>query len=252
MLTNHATKLNHQESVCARCPRHLSCMAHQFSGDDIVHFADVVKKSSTWQPGQHLFHIGDEFNSIFLLRSGSIKVYTIDADGAERVLGFYLPGDVIGLDALTSGIHDCAAITMETCNVCVLEFEQLQQLSGTIHGLEQPLSTLYAREIAREHAVIRLLSKRNAEQRLAGFLLNLSRRFAELGYSAHDFNLSMSRHEIGNHLGLALETVSRLFTRLCRDEVIQVKRRRVLVKNPQMLEVLAGETAALQDRRYYH
>jgi CRP/FNR family transcriptional regulator len=227
-------------------------MAYPLSGAAMARFADAVKKSGTWQREQHLFHIGDELQSIFLLRSGSVKVYTIDAEGAEHVLGFYLPGDVVGLDAITSGVHDCAAIAIETCNVCVVAIGQLQQLNGTLPGLEQTLSTLYAREIARGHAIIRLLSKRNAEQRLAGFLLHLSQRFAELGYSAQEFNLSMSRHEIGNHLGLALETVSRLFTRLCRDGVVQIKRRRVVVQNPQMLESLAGETAAPQLRRYYH
>jgi CRP/FNR family transcriptional regulator len=227
-------------------------MVYQLPADDMASFADAVKKSITREREQHLFQIGDEFHSLFLIRAGSVKVYTIDADGSEHVLGFYLPGDVVGLDAIASGIHDCAAVTMETSNVCILAFERLQQLNGTLPGLQQPLSALYAREIAREHAVIRLLSKRNAEQRLAGFLLNLSRRFAGLGYSGYEFNLTMSRHEIGNHLGLALETVSRLFTRLSRDGVVQIKRRCVIVQNLQMLETLAGETMQTRVWRYYH
>ena len=226
---------------CRTCSHTHQCLPREFSGDERERFfRTAVRCSRVVKRGEHLFRLGQRFCSLYIVRSGSVKLYSLD-DAEEQVLGFYLTGDLFGFDAIATGYHECAALALETSSICELGFAGLEDLSTSMHLLQKQMSAWYGREIARDFALLRLLGKKSAEQRLAIFLLDLSQRLSARGFSAHEFNLSMSRQDIGSYLGLALETVSRLFARLQEDGVITVDRRHITLLDETRLRELAGD-----------
>jgi CRP/FNR family transcriptional regulator len=188
-----------------------------------------------------VFRENDHFQSLRVITSGSIKTYTPNQDGSEQVLGFHLPGELIGLDAIQNNYHTCSAVALETTALCDIPFDQLESLSSSIPSLQHQIYRLLSREIGQETEMLTLLGKKSAEERLATFLLSFSDRFKKRGFSASDFFLSMSRHEIGNYLGLAVETVSRLFTRFQDEGLLHVERKHVqLLDIPKLYEIVHG------------
>lgn len=184
--------------------------------------------SRTLSQGEHVFYDGDEFKAMYVVRTGSVKAYLIGTAGEEQVVGFYLPGELLGLDALLGmGVHGSLAIALEKGTaVCAIPIAYLEGVVRHSPGGLQRFLRLAGEEIAHCHHTQLMLNRMKAETRLSHFLLDLSRRFSERGYSAREFNLSMSRHDISNHLGLALETVSRLMTRFQQDGLLEVNQRR--------------------------
>ena len=231
---------------CLSCRQAQTCLPQGLSSQEIRKFSAAVKRNRVFQRGDALFRQGDKLDSLYLIRSGTVKIYSLNDDGDEQVLGFYLAGDVVGLDALDEGIHDCTAVVLETSGICELSFNKLEDLALTLSGLQRRLHRLYGREIARDHALLRLLGHKSAEQRLAGFLWHLIERINRQGYSTEELNLSMSRHDIANYLGLAVETVSRLFRRLQEQGILEVDRRHIKLCDQAQLQHLAGCVAAVQ------
>ncbi len=238
-------------SSCVACSGAHLCLCGGLDAKPHRQLTSRVRQTRVVERGRSLFDMGDAFKSLYAVRSGSIKVYTLNSDGEEQVLGFYLPGEVLGLEAISRGHHDCSAIALETSSICELDFAALEQLGGEQPEIQQRLNRIYAREVARDYDLLRLLARKSAEQRLALFLVNLSERFAARGFSADEFNLSMSRYDIGNYLGLALETVSRLLARFQNQQLLQVNRRHVRILRHEALRVLSGTSAAC-NRRSYH
>ena len=228
------------KSNCLNCHQAKTCLPEGLSEQDIRQFSVAIKRNRVFQRGEALFRQGDKLDSLYLIRSGTVKIYSLNDDGDEQILGFYLPGDVVGLDALDEGLHDCTAVVLETSGICELSFSKLEDLALTLSGLQRRLHRLYGHEIARDHALLRLLGQKSAEQRLAGFLWHLVERIKRRGYSAQELNLSMSRHDIANYLGLAVETISRLFARLQEQGVLEVERRHIIFRDHARLQRLAG------------
>jgi CRP/FNR family transcriptional regulator len=156
------------------------------------------------------------------------------------VTGFYLPGEVLGLDAIGRGEHNYTAVALEDSEVCVILFSRLQEFALRVPGLQQQLFRLLSNDITRDHGLMLLLGGMSAEQRLAAFLLSLSRRYRRLGYAADRFNLRMTREDIGSYLGLTLETVSRLLSRFQRDGLIGMQQREIELKDTDRLMKLVG------------
>jgi len=172
----------------------------------------------------------------YIIKSGSAKLYFICENGNEQVVGFYLPGEILGLDALGSGRHQTSALALERTSLCVIPISGLVQAPDYQHCLYKLLSM----ELIRDQAVLSLIAKKDAEAKMAKFLISLSQRFRERGYSATCFNLSMKRSEIGSHLGIAVETVSRILTRFQSLGLLQVERRYIQIYNFEALEGLAA------------
>jgi CRP/FNR family transcriptional regulator len=166
---------------------------------------------------------------LFAVRSGALKSYCITADGEEQVLGFTLPGELTGMDGLGGISYASSSVVLETSSICELPFHKLEGLCNELPGLHRQLMGVMAKEITADQHMLMLLGKRTAEERLASFLLSLSSRYHQRGLSATEFNLPMSRQDIGNYLGLAIETVSRLFAQFQEKEVVRVNRRKVVI-----------------------
>ncbi len=156
------------------------------------------------------------------------------------MLGFHLPGEIIGLDAIDQDAHACSAKVLETSAICEIPFSRLEELTASISSLQHQMFRLLSKEISHDTDMLLLLGKKNAEERLAAFLLSMSRRLQKRGLSATDFYLSMSRHEIGNYLGLAVETVSRLFTRFQDDGLMRVDRKHIELLDVDALDGLVN------------
>lgn len=221
---------------CGVCALHRLCLPLGIDKEDIDRLANIVsRRRPPLRRGEYLFHAGDPFRAVYVIRAGSVKMVNGSREGDERITGFYLPGELIGLDAISAGSHPCAARALETTAVCEIGYAELEALSRTIPGLQRQLLRLMSCEIRHERDMMVLLGSMPADERLAALLLNLSDRFEQRGFSPHEFRLSMSRHDIASYLGLAVETVSRLFSRLQAEGLIRVQRRQVRIDDTQAL-----------------
>ena len=181
---------------------------------------------------------------MYAIRAGTVKSYTITEQGDEQITGFHLAGDLIGFDAINTGNHPSFAQALETAMVCEIPYEVLDDLSGKMPRLRQQIMRLMSSEINGDQQMILLLSKKTAEERLASFLHGLSTRFSERGFSAKEFRLSMTRGDIGNYLGLTVETVSRLLGRFQKNSLIEVDGKYIRILDAVELADLAGAPTA--------
>ncbi len=215
--------------------------------EDVERLDEIVKRTRPLHRGDYLFRESDPFRSLYVVKTGSVKTFAPSSEGGEQVLGFHLPGELIGLDAIDRDRHACSAKVLETSAICELPFSRLEELTAMTPSLQHQMYRLLSKEIAQDTDMLLLLGKKNAEERLATFLLSLSQRLRKRGLSPSDFHLSMSRHEIGNYLGLAVETISRLFTRFQEDGLMCVDRKHIQLLNLAALESLVGSCS--QNRR---
>jgi CRP/FNR family transcriptional regulator len=228
------------EVTCSGCGMREFCLPKGLEGEDLARVEQLVYARRRLRRGEALFRAGDEFNAIYAIRSGFFKTTTISDDGREQVTGFSLPGDLLGMDGIGSGAYDGNAVALEDSEVCVLPFALAEALGREIPALQRHLHCVLSREIVRDRGVMMLLGSMRAEERLAAFLLNLSRRFRRRGYSPTDFHLRMTREEIGGYVGLKLETVSRLFSRFHEDGLIEIQQKHVRILDVPGLEAVLG------------
>ena len=197
--------------------------------------AQVVFPVRRIKAGETLCHAGDPFNAVYVVRSGFFKTVATETNGAELVLGFPMPGEVIGLDGVDSGRYLAEVIALDICNVAVIPFAQLTQLAHQYPCVEKLLYSLFSRELVHKNAMAWVLGTLSAEARLASFLLDLSHRYGRLGYSRTSFALRATREEIGSYLGLKLETVSRTLSAFAAAGLIDVNRRQITLRDPAAL-----------------
>jgi CRP/FNR family transcriptional regulator, anaerobic regulatory protein len=230
------------EVTCSSCNLRETCLPGDVQADDLQRMENVVYARRRVRRGEGLFDAGDEFNAMYAIRSGFFKTSLIDGEGREQVTGFFMGGELLGMDGVGSGRYNGTATALEDSEVCVMPFALIEELSREIPQLQRRLHAVLAREIVRDHGVMMLLGSMRAEERLAAFLTNLSKRFVRRGYSSSDFHLRMTREEIGSYLGLKLETVSRLFSMFQKDGLIEVQQKHVRILDSAGLEgVLAAK-----------
>jgi CRP/FNR family transcriptional regulator len=226
------------EASCANCNLRELCLPMRVMDEDMARVEQIVFARRRLKRGDSLFKAGDPFNALYAIRSGFLKTSVLNADGREQVTGFHMGGELLGLDGIGSGRYNGNAIALEDSEVCVLPFAMIEELGREIPAIQRNLHSVLSREIVRDHGVMMLLGSMSAEERLAAFLLNLSRRFTARGYSASDFHLRMTREEIGSYLGLKLETVSRLFSRFQTEGMIEVQQKHVRILDIPGLDAL--------------
>ena len=217
------------------------CLPVGMPSSEVSQLDDLVKERIRIEKGQPLFQHGTPLDALFGLRTGSIKTQIVEASGQQQITGFFLPGEIVGLDGMMDGIHSSTAVAMEDSEVCVVKLDDIDEISRYVPSLQHQIRRLMSKEIARSHQVLLALGSMRSEQRLAAFLINLSQRLTALGYSSTEFIMRMSREEIGNYLGLTLETVSRLFSRFAKDGVIRVSQREIKILDMVALNELVGK-----------
>jgi CRP/FNR family transcriptional regulator len=230
------------ELTCSSCNLRELCLPGGVCLDDLQRVERIVYARRRVKRGDSLFKAGDEFSAVYAIRSGFFKTSLLDDEGREQVTGFFMGGELLGMDGIGAGHYNGSAIALEDSEVCVMPFALIEEISREVPALQRHLHAVLAREIVRDHGVMMLLGSMRAEERLATFLLNLSKRFQRRGYSACDFNLRMTRDEIGSYLGLKLETVSRLFSAFQKDGLIEVEQKHVRILDvPGLERIVAGK-----------
>ncbi len=232
--------IGHLLQACKECSLAELCLPRGLSEAEVEELGKVVSRQVTLQPGETLFRPGDRCNMIYAVRSGSMKSFRLTEDGGVQILGFHLPGELFGLDGLDTHLHHCEAVALETTRICELSIDELEKLCCTHVALHHEILRVIGREISAEHELLLLLGKKRAEERLAAFLISLCKRFCQRGGSGEKINLPMTRQDIGNYLGLAIETVSRLFARFQEQKLITVQRRQVWIHDTERLGEMAG------------
>jgi CRP/FNR family transcriptional regulator len=217
------------EVTCSGCNMRELCLTQGMQADDMRLFENVVYARRRVGRGEALFGAGDGFQSVYAVRSGFFKTSLVDGEGREQVTGFSMGGELLGMDGIGTGHYNCSAIALEDSEVCVLPYALIEEMAEDSPALRRQLHAVLSREIVRDHGVMMLLGSMRAEERLATFLLNLSKRFTARGYSPSDFHLRMTREELGSYLGLKLETVSRLFSRFHNERLIEVQQKHVRI-----------------------
>jgi CRP/FNR family transcriptional regulator len=225
---------------CEECSLAQLCLPAGMDQHDLGRLDGLVQKRRPLRRGDRLFRTGDPLGSVYVTSEGAFKTVVINESGDEHVLGFLLPGELFGLDAVGSGRHRCEAIALEESRVCELPFSSLASVASQLPGLQRQLLRVMGQSADRDQDHVGVLSRRQASERVALFLQGLGQRLHRIGRSAIDFHLPMSRDEIARYLGLALETVSRGFSRLHDDGVIEVRGRRVRVLDAQALHDAAN------------
>lgn len=229
-------------SVCANCRLRANCLPAGLNARDLARLVSLITPRHGIRRGSYLFRPGTELRSLFAIRSGSLKSSVVGDDGREQIMGFYLPGELLGMDAIGSGRHICDVIALEDSEVCKIPYAALEQLARDAPALGRNLKRVMGREIERGYCVMLLLGGMNAGERLATFLLSLSHRLDARGYSPRHFAMRMTRADIGSYLGLKLETVSRTLSRFQREGMLEVQGKEIRLIDPGKLKAIMQGT----------
>jgi CRP/FNR family transcriptional regulator, anaerobic regulatory protein len=236
------------KTACKDCSLRELCLPLGLEADDLAALDGMVKRRRSLKKGEQLYRLGDPLQSLYAVRAGTFKSSGVMEDGRVQVAGFYLPGELLGMDAISTDKHPCSAEALEPSEVCEIPFNALEQLAHKIPGLQHQLLRVMSREIVRDEHTLMMVGRMTAEERFASCLISFSRRHERLGESGKEFRLSMSRQDLGDYLGLALETVSRLFSRFQEDGLIEVQGREVRLRDFNRLHALADGSANSQSR----
>lgn len=227
---------------CQDCSISQLCIPFTLNEHELDQLDNIIERKKPIQKSQVIFKAGDPLISLYAIRSGTIKSYTISETGEEQITSFHLPGDLVGFDAITNMVHPSFAQALETAMVCEIPFDVLDDLSGKMPKLRHQIIRLMSNEIKSDQEMILLLSKMNAEERLAAFIMNLSNRYSARGFSAREFRLTMTRSDIGNYLGLTVETISRLLGRFQKIGLLTVQGKYITINNVAELITLSSST----------
>jgi len=230
--------------ACSNCNLRELCMPVGLTDDQIQRIDNVVAIRRKIKRGSTLFRNGEQFTSLFAIRTGFFKTCVATEDGRDQVTGFQMAGEIIGLDGIVNDHHTCDAVALEDAEVCVMPFDRIEDISREVNALQHHVHKIMSREIVREHGVMLLLGSMRAEERLAAFLLNLVQRLHARGFSQSELVLRMTREEIGSYLGLKLETVSRTFSKFVDDGIVEVKQRHVRILSPEALKRIVNNQQA--------
>lgn len=230
-----------QQQECVACRLHKICLPNGLAGAQANRLGSIVTHRRVLKD-EPLYRMNDPFHSLYAIRVGHFKTHQVSSSGLEQIAGFHMAGDLLGMDGISRDKHQCYAIALEDSEVCELPYAKLEELFAEMPPLLRQFHRLMSEELMREQASMLLLGNMRAEPRFAAFLVNLSTRYSALGYSSTSFYLRMSREDIGNYLGLTIESISRIIARLRNRGLVRVTNREVeLLDLPMLRMISAGD-----------
>jgi len=243
-LSAHEPAATGAAARCLGCSARKRCLPAGMSEREARCLANITIGQRRVRKGQSIYAERDRFLFLYAVRFGAFKSTAMLNDGSEQVTGFQLPGDVMGFDATVSGRHPTTATALEDAEVCVLPYSQLIDACADERALRIQVMRMACAELVRDQRLLALISNTHSEERVASFLLDLSQRMSDRGFSPSEFLLRMTRAEIGSYLGTTLETVSRSLSAFARRGFITVRRREIhLVDVVALRSEFAGEAA---------
>ncbi len=234
--SNEITQLKALDNICHRCKLRNLCSVNILSASERKRFSEVTIHDERWDRGQHLFFPGDRLRFIYIVRSGSFKIYITNTNGDTQITGFYFQGDVLDLNVSNHAIQNYGVVALETSTVCKIPLAEFEKMVSQYPALSNTFLKIMSREIILKQRMVLALSKMTAEQKVADFLVYMSTESKSRGYSSVVFNLSMLRSDIANYLGLAIETVSRTFKDFQNKGIISIERHQVSIEDFETLK----------------
>lgn len=242
MLNNPTLNMSTLRVACSNCNLRELCLPLGLNLKEIEKLEELVSTRRRVRRGEALYRAGDKFDALYAIRLGFLKSSVMSSDGREQVTSFHMSGDIVGLDGIASMVYSSDLIALEDTEVCILHYDRLEEMTQSVHAIGLHFERLLSREIVRQNGVMLLLGSMHAEERLAAFILNLSQRFEQRGYSRSEFVLRMTRAEIGSYLGLKLETVSRVLSRFAHDNLLVVNQKHVQIMDFEGLRnIVSGQ-----------
>ena len=225
-------------SSCSYCSVRRLCLPVSVEKEEVEVIDDLVVDRPQLKKSEYLFHVGDKFQSLYAIKSGAVKTFGSTRDGREQITGFHFAGELIGLDAIGNNIHNCNAAALEKTVVCAMPYKSIEDIGTQIPSIQQEITRLMSKEIRNDEEMLMAMGGMRAEQRVACFLYNLYRRLLTRSNDKNTVRLPMTREEIGNYLGLSLETVSRRMSSLQDDGIIKVNNRLIALLDIDALQKL--------------
>ena len=225
---------------CGYCAIHDFQLPVGLSAGDLQRLTAGARAMLPLDRGQPLFPQGRQFSALYVVRAGSLKTFVEGSEGDVQILGFHLPGDIMGIGGLINEHYPCTAQTLERSSVCELRYAQLQEATANLPALNHQLMRVISGALVNEQSHLVLMGKQQAQRRLAFFIRRMSDRYARLSRDPLALILPMSREDIANYLGLALETVSRLFGKMESAGILSVNRKSVQILRRDLLDELCG------------
>lgn len=233
---------------CWDCTLNPVCLPQSVEETELDQLDDIIERTLPLPRNALLFQEGMPFGAVYAVRSGALKTVILTPEGEEQITGFYLPGEIVGLDSIGNP-YDCyssTAVALEPTAVCTIPFVALESLACRSPGLRQHLFQRMSAEIRNDHQIMQLIAKRPAEARVASLLLSLSRRNIRRHLSGSQLHLPMSRADMGSFLGLALETVSRVLSEFQKRGLLAVQGKEIIILDDSLLCALAEQTLVTQ------
>ena len=242
LTTRHASMTELTRHVafpaCTLCDLRPLCRPVQHDAE-VLPAARILRHRRAVRRGGYVFRMGEPCHSLCAICSGSTRTSVLSADGRAQITGFQFCGDLLGMGALGAHEHRCDAVALEPTVVCEISFRRLEEIAERVPEMQRTLIRLMSDELTHDQDVLlTFLGQKSASTRLAVYLSTVAQRLAQRGLRPEEMCLSMSRSDIGNYLGLAKETVSRLFTRFAHDGLLRFQARRFWVTNPARLAEL--------------
>jgi CRP/FNR family transcriptional regulator len=241
---HEAPRLPERQNSCSTCSLHQLCLPTGLGESDMHRLDRIIVRRRRVARGDSLYCMDDPFTHLYAIQLGHFKTHQVSADGAEQITGFQMTGELLGMDAIGTGHHQSYAVALEDSEVCEIPFTRLEGLFAEMPALLRHFHRTMSQEITRDQSSMLLLGNMRAEQRFANFLVNLSSRYKARGYSATGFQLRMSREDIGNYLGLTIESISRLLSRFKKQGWLNVSNREIELLDLPGLKLLAMGTSA--------
>jgi len=240
LMASDATCPHNPEVNCASCRLSRICLPIAIAAEDVVQLDEIVERGRPLKKSDFIYRQNDSFSSVYAVRSGAVKTYRITPNGEQQVTGFYLPGEIFGVDGIGTNCHASSAVALDTSAICEIPFAQLETLSLRLPSLQRHFFQILSQEITEDQRLLTLVNKNRADERLAAFLLSISARNAKNGLSSQAFILPMPRADIACFLGLTIETISRVFSKFKKAGIISVDGRSV-----EVLDMCGLKLAAL-------
>lgn len=235
------SQCNAQQHIhCQNCSISELCLPFSLNEQELETLDQIIDRKRPIHKGEQIFQDGETMKALYAIRSGTFKTFTVNENGEEQITGFHLPGDLLGFDAIANTEHPSFAKALETSMVCEIPYNTLDSLSNDMPKLKKQILRMMSSEIKTDQEMLTLLNRKNAEQRLATFLATLSKRYHERGLSSTEFRLSMTRSDIGNYIGLTVETISRLLNRFHKNELIKVEGKLITILDTDRLRECAA------------
>jgi CRP/FNR family transcriptional regulator len=238
--SSNVISLIDRQQNCQECRLSSDCLVRVKESEDTPARIGIPVTGHVVRRGTHIFRMGDCFDTLYSVRSGAVKTYRLTEEGEQQVTGFYLPGDLFGLESVEADVYASNAVALDTSCICAIQFDRLETLCRSSREVARRLTGRMSQRIREGEEAFIVLGHKSADERMAWFLMNLSDKQQRIGVSADEINLPMPRTDIGSYLMLAVETVSRVLTRLQSAGLLEVERNRVRIKNFERLEQLAG------------